>query len=94
MAEQSELNLMEIESHLLGLTYDQLQRVVDLVHDRMDQEVVKMSRAFTPGDNVKFHAKGKDWSGIVRKVHKKSVKVATDQGPTWRVHPIHLEKAD
>jgi hypothetical protein len=91
---KAELNLMEIESYLLGLTLDQLKRVNDLVYDRIDQEIVKLSRTFTPGDNVKFHAKGKNYTGIVRAVHKKSVKVATDQGPDWRVSPTYLERVE
>ncbi len=84
-------DMVAIEKQLVGLDFPALRKVLDLVHDRMDQATIDLARTFAPGDKVKFTGKGRQLIGTVAKVHRKTVKVKTDGG-YWRVSPTYLEK--
>ena len=89
--------LVLIEKQLVGLKFEELRKVLDLVHVRMDQATIDLGRSFVPGDKVQFKGKGTLRTGIVKKVHRKTVKVDTGDfasggGGMWRVSPTYLEK--
>jgi hypothetical protein len=75
-----------------GLTYDATLRNLELIVERL--KLISQARAttlmtnFTKGDRVGFHAPdGRTLEGIVLRLNKKTVSVATDDGHQWNVAP-------
>ena len=76
------------EEDLLFLNELIVERLKLIAQARSTSEMVR----FTKGDRVAFHTQdGRTMQGVVLRLNKKTVSVATDDGYKWKVSPSLLE---
>lgn len=52
----------------------------------------KLTGSFRAGDRVTFDGRGRQLTGIITRMNRKSASVVVDGGARWTVHPSFLTK--